>query len=574
MKRRNELLTCIRNYRFHSIFFKNLILIFGLIMLPFICVLFISVYSYNQVQRSEEKAYTDEIFIMTSKDVENLFRELRDKMILLTLDIDVQMFTYAESVEADEFYSQRNIQNFISLNTVATEVIEDVYIYNPGSQAIISSAGKWHYDDFYDKETIEQWEDTEELYQIEYVTRYYNRKWKENICLYYPYQYSRENTGVIIFCIDMDKLWNQYNYGENIRLTIVKDEQVLFSNVKEWTGRKVKECEGLLQAAANEMLITGELKENGLELILHTDNKSLYSQLYGIRRFIFLFVGIMLLITLVLVFYISRKIFDPITEILKVLEEKPGIDESRLLQNKDELAYITDSIYATISRKKDVEEELLERITLLKKAQAVALQAQINPHFINNTLETVNWMAAARLGLKNEVSEMLKCLSQLMRISLESSDTFVTLEQEVEYVKKYLFIQQKRLKNQFDVVFDLPEELKCCKIIKMVLQPVVENAINYGIIPYEDKGMIRIEAVRKQERVCISVRDSGFGLPQEEVEEINRTINSVVIKESNHIGLSNVNQRLILAFGDEYGVRMESSVNDGTVVILEIPYQI
>lgn len=142
------------------------------------------------------------------------------------------------------------------------------------------------------------------------------------------------------------------------------------------------------------------------------------------------------------------------------------------------------------------------------------------------------------------------------------------------YVKKYLFIQQKRLDDGFAVVWNVEEGLENCKVIKMILQPVVENAINYGIKPYVGKGTLWIEAVRRGDIVCISVKDSGMGITEEEVEEINCSIKKTVIKESDHIGLSNVNQRIILAFGEEYGVTVRSKINLGTTVTLELPYQI
>lgn len=220
-----------------------------------------------------------------------------------------------------------------------------------------------------------------------------------------------------------------------------------------------------------------------------------------------------------------------------------------------------------------MEEELAFRIKLMKKAQAVALQSQINPHFINNTLETINWMAVAKLGMGNDVSEMLNCLSQILRFSLGDSDTYVTLREELEYVKKYLFIQQKRLKNGFDVVWQIAEDTYDCKVIKILIQPVIENAIKYGIKPYQDKGTLMISAQKQDDKLCIVVKDSGMGLTKEEVTEINQSIKKQVIKESNHIGLSNVNQRIILSFGEAYGVVVDSAINGGTRVMLTLPWQ-
>ena len=123
------------------------------------------------------------------------------------------------------------------------------------------------------------------------------------------------------------------------------------------------------------------------------------------------------------------------------------------------------------------------------------------------------------------------------------------------------------------MVWKIPEELLGVKIIKMVLQPILENAITYGIIPYENEGRIEITAERKKETVALTVADSGLGITSEQVEEINHSIQRNVIRESRHIGLSNVNQRIILAFGEEYGLCISSEVNRGTRVSVTFPYQ-
>lgn len=319
-------------------------------------------------------------------------------------------------------------------------------------------------------------------------------------------------------------------------------------------------------------MTSNTLEQFGLEIILHIDSHPLNEKLSNIRNFMFVFVGIMLIVSIGLVFYISLKIFDPIKEIMDALDAEPDTYDTKLLQNENELSYIRDSVYATISRNKDVEKELLERITMLKKAQSVALQAQINPHFFNNTLETINWMAIDYLGDDNDISEMLNSLSQLLRISLQDTDTFVTLKDEIDYVQKYLFIQQKRLGDQFNVIFSIPSELEECKLIKMVLQPLVENAIKYGLKPFDYKGGLHVEATRDSDNLYVSVRDSGLGLNAEQVEEINYSIQKTVIKENSHIGLSNVNQRIKLSFGEAYGVTLSSQIGLGTVVTLKFPY--
>ena len=570
---RHNLWNCIRNYRFHSIFFKNLILILSVIMLPFICILAVSYYAYDQIQRSEEKAYLDEKTVQIQKDVEGIFAEIRNKAIMLGSDSDVELFYLAENIENDMFYDVNDIFDYVSLSKVSTDIVDDIYVYAPASKAVISMAGRYAYEAFADQECLNLWRD-EEMYQFEYISRVISRKERENICFYYTTRQISGRKGVVIFNINPDKLAKKLDYGENVGIVIAGDGQILYDSIMKRNGIRLESMEELNLQAYQEIVVTGSLDQFGLELILYIDSQPLEEKLDSIRSFMVVFVGIMLVVSIILVFYISLKIFDPIKEIMDALEHEPEADERKILQNQNELSYIRDSMYATISRNKDVEKELLERITMLKKAQSVALQAQINPHFINNTLETINWMAIGHLGDDNDVSEMINCLSQLLRASLQDTGTFITLREEMEYVQKYLFIQQKRLGGCFDVIFSVPRELEKCKVIKMVLQPLIENAVKYGIKPYDHHGVLKVEAVRDGETVCISVADSGLGINPEQVEEINSSIGKTVIKENSHIGLSNVNQRIILSFGEEYGVTLKSRIGFGTVVTLKMPFEL
>lgn len=563
---------CIKNYRFHSIFLKNLTLIFILIVLPFICILGLSYYFYNHIQKSEEKIYKEELITRISMDVEGLFREIQNKAIMLSADFDVTNFYIAESIEKDYFYDVHNILKFLALYNLSTDVIDGVYVYAPYSKVVISEAGRYKYENFSDKMCIDSWDEEGEMFQIKYMDRKVAGVRKKTVAFYYTTNYSSGRKGVAIINMSLDKLEKVFAYNEGVSVYIVGNKQMIYDSTMENNGIIIDDSALLFDKTESVISSVKKLNVSDLELVIQIDRQSLDITLKSFRNYIIIFVGIMFMISILFALYVSRKIFDPFSEIMKALEESPVTEQGKMLQNKDEVSYIMNSIYATISKKQDVEEELLERIKLLKKAQSVALQAQINPHFINNTLETINWMAIGELGEENILSEMIINLSQLMRVSLEDSDTFVTLQDEIIYVKKYLYIQQKRLRNSFSVEFEGIEQYGNCKVIKMMLQPIVENAIEYGIVPYSRSGRLRISAIRNDDILSIIVQDSGLGISQEKVTEINNSIRKSVIKESSHIGLSNVHQRINLAFGDSYGIVVESRIGYGTKVTINLPY--
>ena len=583
MKKKNKFgwLECIQNYRFSSIFLKNLKLIFCLLLLPFVLIMGITYYGYYWVQTSEERAYVDERSARIVISVDNLLLSIRDQALQVSYDSDVGLFLLAKSVTDDMFYDPQNIFHLTALYDNSGKAMESVYIYAPNSRAVISESGRFGYDAFYDKVCIDGWKDNGKQYQIDYLSRtILGGDRKETISFYLTLKNISGVKGAVIFNMDINKLSKELDFGEDVELMIIDKEQILFDSRGERNGEAIEDEQILMQASDKEIVVRKSLELDELEIVIRIDSRQLYDKLAIIRNVIFALVVGMLLITILLAFYISQKIFDPISEILHTLEKEDYGMEERLLQNRNEVSFIKETIYANLSKTKNIEEELKERIILLKKAQAVALQSQINPHFLNNTLETIKGMVIDQMGRGSQISEMLGCLSQLLRISLEDTDTFVTLKEEIEYVKKYLFIQQTRLDQTFDVIWEVPKELEKCRVIRMILQPLVENAIKYGIKPYEHKGDLKIQATRmmgeysRQEYVCIMVEDSGFGLTQEEADTINQSIRKEIIKESDHIGLSNVHQRVILAFGEECGVTIKSRIGEGTCVEVKLPYQL
>ena len=219
------------------------------------------------------------------------------------------------------------------------------------------------------------------------------------------------------------------------------------------------------------------------------------------------------------------------------------------------------------------EEKLrIEMEKSIKDIELKALHYQINPHFINNTLGSINMYAISLLGKKNDISEMVRALSTMLRISLENTDTIISLKDELKHAELYLSIEMRRFPDKFDVIWNMGEDIMECKIVKIVLQPLIENAIYHGIKNLTDKGTIVIEGKKLDELLLISVSDDGLGMQKEEVQRLNDAFRNEAIKESRHIGLVNVNQRLGLYFGDEYGVKVYSEEMVGTKVTIKIPY--
>jgi two-component system sensor histidine kinase YesM len=275
--------------------------------------------------------------------------------------------------------------------------------------------------------------------------------------------------------------------------------------------------------------------------------------------------------SLVFAVVLSLQSYRPISGILSLL--KPG-EMPSLVKRKgklNELKFISATIANSIETRKELEQELKRRYDLLQKSQAIALQAQIKPHFLYNTLESINLKAIRLTRGKNEVSDMIQTLSRLLRLSLMTEEDMIPLQTELEHVRLYVQMQQLRMKDQIDVTWQVNENILDCAMIKLTLQPIIENAIYHGLQPSLRKGVISIIGYAETETIVLKIKDNGVGMPRAVAERVNQNFLQSSIKENESIGLRNVNQRIKLVFGSEYGLRLASVEGEGTLVELRIP---
>ncbi len=211
-----------------------------------------------------------------------------------------------------------------------------------------------------------------------------------------------------------------------------------------------------------------------------------------------------------------------------------------------------------------------------KQAELDALQSQINPHFLYNTLDSIRGQAGEH-GL-HDVEMMALSLSQLFRYSISNHDTFIALKEELLNIDNYLLIQNIRFDGKFNKISRVDEDTLLYKIPKLLIQPLVENAVYHGLEPKLNHGTITISVYKTHTRLIVSIKDDGLGLPNEKLIEINDMLQkNAPITDSGaegakkHVGLFNVNSRIRLLFGDEYGLTLFSTVNVGTEVQITLP---
>ena len=212
-------------------------------------------------------------------------------------------------------------------------------------------------------------------------------------------------------------------------------------------------------------------------------------------------------------------------------------------------------------------EQNVEEQRQKRKSELRALQAQINPHFLYNTLDSIIWMA--EWGKTKEVVLMTSSLAKLLRQSISNQNELVRVEEEVEYTRSYLTIQKMRYKDKLEYDIQVSPEALGQKIPKLVLQPLVENAIYHGIKYKEGKGVVRIEGWLERKELILRILDDGIGMTEEQLEKIFEKRETDIKK--NGVGVLNVHERIQLYYGKDYGLRFSSTLGEGTAVEVHIP---
>lgn len=290
-------------------------------------------------------------------------------------------------------------------------------------------------------------------------------------------------------------------------------------------------------------------------------------------RFSLLGMGLLLLLVIILSYYIPRSITLPITRISRVTNQvaKGNLSVRAAAESGAEARMLSDSLNAMI----DKINELLDQVTTeqirLRKAEFELLQAQINPHFLYNTLDTIVWLAEA--GDQKRVVSMVGNLSDFFRTSLNQGKDIIPIREELAHVRSYLEIQQVRYQDILRYEITVPEDLYEYKIPKITIQPLVENALYHGIKNKRGQGTITITGERSENGFVLYVRDNGIGMIQERLNEVRAGIQKLSYTGKEIYGLYNVNERIRLNFGETYGISIESTYGEGTCVSISLPDQ-
>lgn len=282
-------------------------------------------------------------------------------------------------------------------------------------------------------------------------------------------------------------------------------------------------------------------------------------------------IGVLFIVFLIgcfLAYIFSKAITSPLNHLAKVIKgNKDSDEELRHFNPNDEVGQIGVQFINMLRENKQLNNQVIQAIIKKKEAEINALQAQINPHFLYNTLDSINWLALTHK--QYQISEMISSLGDFFRLSLNKGKDTISIKNELGHVMAYIQVQKIRYRDKFEVLVEVDQEIYPYYIPKLLLQPIVENALYHGIKVNSEKGTIMITGQFVEEGICFHITDDGMGIKIEQVQKLNRSLNGEDLIPL--YGLKNVHNRLKLQFGPSYGVEISSEFGKYTTVSIKVP---
>ena len=573
----------IRHFKFNSIFLRTFLFITALTVIPFI-VLSIMFYS-NTLKNIREEITLENSYIFDNSVniIDRTLMEVDTLSSSLASNESTQLYTI-NNVSTDSF---KTISRLAKTLPIIYRYIDSIYIYSEPTDTVIMDNNSSPLSDLSDTDWINAYRAVTSP-KGTIIPRSKNNVYPQLITIIKPIYVADEKKGAIIMNINAQSIYNsmlyqQYKDGRLFFLVnadnkiIISSELSYFNTYPDNIGLNTLTIESNPKNSVyeindkNYVVLSGDSSISDYKYISAYPLELYEHKLSTMKLQIIGILLLLMIIIFILAYVASVRSYSPLNEIISFLDNSQPPADSIEEEDKNELMYIINSIQTHINDKTKMAEILEERMKLLRKSQYDMLQTQINPHFLYNTLETINWMAYNMSNSENPVSKSLINLASFFRNTL-TSGYFVSIENEIKYTKEYVNILALRYGDLFDIEWDIDESILSYTIIKICLQPIIENAVYHGIKQKNDKGLIKIKGLCDDNNIILIVSDDGIGIEKDDLDKLNKTLSETSFtNEKSHIGLSNVNQRIKIIFGDSYGIHVESTVGVGTDVYVTIP---
>lgn len=393
---------------------------------------------------------------------------------------------------------------------------------------------------------------------------------------------SLESLGTLLIRVDINQLVEKYTGGSannDVNLLILSEKKPIYFrdqfSKKVGTRLQFKSDSGyFLKRISGQNLFIAYDKSafTGWTYVNILPHGSIFRKISLLRSIMLLIFGLLFCSTVYLSMRLAQSLTRPIEDLtLKMKRIENGQfemdkDETAVCERNDEIGVLQRDFTIMIQKIDTLIKDDYTKQILIKDAQLKALQAQINPHFLYNTLDSINWMA--KLNQQRDISVMVESLGNLLRSAISGKEPIITLKEEVQLLKDYLTIQKMRFGDRLQFQLEIDQQWLSLKIPKLTLQPIVENSINYGLENTLGICRITVKAVPDSDCLNITVIDNGPGIPDELLKKLAQ---GEVKPKGSGIGLQNIDHRIKLIFGEEFGLSVTSELGVGTKVLIRIP---
>lgn len=391
-----------------------------------------------------------------------------------------------------------------------------------------------------------------------------------------------ENHGVALIEFDFTKIVRliyQSDLGENGHIAIFdRDYNVVYSSLPKLIDEDLIETKKLVLGSAGVTinhqsfnLYISTITNTGWKVSVFTNNSQIYSVLYNFIIIVIITILLLSILYIFIVYVIVKQVTYPLyrlqAEMNKVKDLNYDVNRSKLKKGSKEIIQLDATFNEMMRRIRYLADKLLQEQENQRKSELKALQNQINPHFLYNTLDSIIYMIDK--GENQKAEEMIVALSKFFRISISRGKAIIPLKDEVEHVRNYLLIQKIRFGDQFTYSINVDPSLYQYSCIKLILQPLVENAIEHGLNDNESGGQIEIIGTQNESYIILKIKDNGYGISEDKLEQIYKSFHDDSIHQG--VGLKNVYQRIKIYYGEEADIKIDSLFDEGTIISIYIP---
>lgn len=305
--------------------------------------------------------------------------------------------------------------------------------------------------------------------------------------------------------------------------------------------------------------------------VTKVDISEMYKQSHIVKRITIWTILFCIVLSAILSILLASNLTKPVQKLVKSLRrvEKGDFTSEIAVVSHDEIGRLTATYNKMLGELRSLLERIKSESRLKRQSDLNILQAQITPHFIYNFLTTIR--SISRSQEDERIYKLTSGLIGLLQTSISKQVTFVTIEEELQLVQSYIYLQQIRYNNQFEVVYEIDETLKSFRVLKMLLQPLVENALFHGMDLVKGDGLLRIAIRTDNHNIIFSIADNGKGMTEEQMRKLFADGNQGLEKKYRGIGIKNIRDRINLYFGERFGLQIESKKEEGTLIMITMP---